>query len=120
MRGRALFDSVVRLCGISTVLAPGIVRRALLDEKIRPEDAEPRDYEAALPRLAARLTAYLSPEDADKQVKRIAALLAQVAKTPVDEAWSFDRVREAPAQDDLHSTGERLRPGAEIEKNGTR
>jgi predicted chitinase len=140
-RGRALFDGVVRLCGISTVLAPGIVRRALLDQKVRPEDAEPRDYEAALPRLGARLTAYLSQPEADRQVRRIAAFLAQAnAQSSMDEEdeadWSMlgrvidvlkaaevdgrpPEAQELDTRASLARTGERLRDGAKIDRDGT-
>lgn len=75
MNAQALFEKVVELCGVSTVLAPGLVRRALLDGKVHVEDATVDDYRAALPRLLARLRAYVPEDEAQRRARRIAALL---------------------------------------------
>lgn len=78
MEGQALFDKIVALSGVSAVLAPGLVRRALLDGKIQVEQATAADYRAALPRILARMRAYLPEEEAQRRARRIGALLAQL------------------------------------------
>jgi hypothetical protein len=120
MQGRLLFDKVVSSCGISTVLAPGIVRRALLDQKVRVDDAFPADYLAALPRLEARLAAYLSAEDTERTIRRIEALLSQAASA--DEPLSDEHddsllgqvsIAVRPEEGALRRTGERVREEAD-------
>lgn len=78
MRGQPLFEKVVELCGVSAVLAPGLVRRALLDGKVAVPDATPADYRAALPRLVARLRAYLPEDEAQRRSRRISAMLTNL------------------------------------------
>ncbi|MDQ3034892.1 MAG: hypothetical protein M3Y87_20965 [Myxococcota bacterium] len=78
MHGQALFDKIVSLSGVSAVLAPGLVRRALLDGKVKVEDATAADYRAALPRLLARLRAYMPEDEAQRRARRITGLLVQV------------------------------------------
>lgn len=78
MHGQPLFEKIVALCGVSAVLAPGLVRRALLDGKVKIDDATTADYRAALPRLLARLRAYMPEEEAQRRSRRIGALLAQI------------------------------------------
>ena len=75
MRGQPLFEKVVELCGVSAVLAPGLVRRALLDGKVAVPDATAADYRAALPRLVARLRAYLPEDEAQRRSRRISTML---------------------------------------------
>lgn len=75
MRGQPLFDKIVELCGVSAVLAPGLVRRALVDGKVTVEDATAADYRAALPRLLARLRAYMTEDEAQRRARRISGLL---------------------------------------------
>jgi hypothetical protein len=72
-----LFDEVVALSGLATMIGPGTVQRALAAVGIPvPELAKRRDYERALPQLKARMAIYLSPENLERQVQGIAALLA--------------------------------------------
>lgn len=78
MEGQALFDKVVALSGVSAVLAPGLVRRALLDGKVPVEQATAADYRAALPRILARMRAYMPEEEAQRRARRIGGLLAQL------------------------------------------
>ena len=82
MTGAELFDEVVRLTGVSPVLAPGMVKRSLADGGVSVDAARPQDYEAALPRLRARLKAYLPPEDAETRTQAIAARMAELRTTP--------------------------------------
>lgn len=95
MWGRALFEKVVEMCGVSGVLGPGLVRRALEDGMAAPEDAHPADYEAALPQLHKRLRMYLPPDEAERRIGRIRAMLR--------------RAKEGRAV--LFDSGERLRDG---------
>ncbi|AKF08481.1 hypothetical protein [Sandaracinus amylolyticus] len=78
MDGQALFDKVVAASGVSAVLAPGLVKRALLDGKVQIEAATAADYRAALPRILARMRAYMPEEEAQRRARRIGAMLAQV------------------------------------------
>ncbi|UJR78895.1 hypothetical protein [Sandaracinus amylolyticus] len=78
MDGQALFDKVVALSGVSAVLAPGLVKRALLDGKVHIESATPADYRAALPRILARMRAYMPEEEAQRRARRISAMLAHL------------------------------------------
>lgn len=78
MEGQDLFDKVVALCGVSSVLAPGLVRRALLDGKVQVEHATAADYRAALPRILARMRAYMPEDEAQRRSRRISGLLSQL------------------------------------------
>lgn len=66
------------MCGISTVLAPGLVRRALADGKVDVDSATVADYKKALPRLLARMRAYMPEEEAQAHARRIAGWLASI------------------------------------------
>lgn len=127
MRGRALFDKVVEMCGISGVLGPGLVRRALSDGDVDPDEGTPEDYERALPKLRDRLATYVPPEEAAARIRRIAGMLAHAKgelESGDEEDWStFGKVvevlREANADLDqkaerhrLMQSGERLKEGA--------
>jgi hypothetical protein len=94
VQGQALFDHVVQLTEVSAVLAPGLVRRSLLDGKSDPKNAEPHAYLEALPRIRARLKAYISEAEADRRIAKIESFLHGLAKrrpAPVDfEAFSED------------------------------
>lgn len=101
-----LFDEMVRQTGVSVVLAPGMVKRALADGGVSVEAARPEDYEAALPRLRARLKAYMTPEQADVRAKAIAAWLAGVRTgaprhTPSSPTLRRDVEREPSGLKDL-------------------
>lgn len=76
-----LFEEVLRLTDVSRDLGLGMLRRALTDGRIAIETAGPEDYEAALPRIRARLKAYLTPEEAEARCAVIAAYLAQLKTT---------------------------------------
>jgi hypothetical protein len=82
----------VQLTEVSSVLAPGLVRRALVDGRADPSTAMPLDYVDALPRIRARLKAYVSEEEASRRIAKIEAFLDGLAKkraAPVDfEAFS--------------------------------
>lgn len=110
MEGQALFERIVALSGVSAVLAPGLVRRALQDGKVQVEHATAADYRAALPRILARMRAYLPEEEAQRRARRIGSLLAQLeagqwADGEDEGSWSLvGRVQEAlrgviPAED---------------------
>ncbi len=133
MIGRALFDEVVTIVsesGVSSVIGPGIVRRSLLDRKVRLEEAAPADYRAALPQLSARIAAYLPEEEAKHTVQRIEALLAHAEAEERaahddddDEDISiFARVTEelraakigSSDDESLRQSGERRRDGTPI------
>ena len=75
MDSRTLFDRVLALCSFSDLLGPGTVRRALNDAGVNIARATVEDYERALPRLAARLRAYVPAEDANQRVRRVAVFL---------------------------------------------
>ncbi len=95
MQGQALFDHVVQLTEVSAVLAPGLVRRALIDGKRDPKEADAHAYLEALPRIRARLKAYISEGEADRRIAKIESFLHGLAKrkpaVPVDfEAFSED------------------------------
>ena len=125
MRGRLLFDKVVEMCGISGVLGPGLVRRALADRGVDPAHGEPRDYEEALPRLRERLATYVPPEEADERIHRIAGMLAHLGsqQKSADQDWSvfggaFDELRTSAdadakevARHQLMQSGERVKEG---------
>lgn len=82
MTGTELFDEVVRLTGVSEVLAPGMVKRSLADGGVTVEAARPQDYIAALPRIRARLKAYLPPEDAEARTAAISARMNELRVAP--------------------------------------
>jgi hypothetical protein len=103
MHGQALFEKVVSLCGVSAVLAPGLVRRALGDGNISVESATVADYKAALPRLLARLRAYMPEEEAQKHARRIAGLLASIELGRGAEGESEDAAWAARVREILHT-----------------
>jgi hypothetical protein len=107
MNGQALFEKVVSLCGVSSVLAPGLVRRALCDgpagpdgRKVQTDTATIEDYKTAMPRLLARLRAYMPEEEAQKRARHIGALLISIetgreSEEDTDARAVFGRVTEA-------------------------
>lgn len=82
MHGPELFERVVEMTGVSTVLAPGMVRRALVDGRADPATAGPASYLEALPRLRARLKAYVTEVEADRRIAAIEAFLTAQPKRP--------------------------------------
>ncbi len=88
MEPRALFAKICEMSGVSAVLAPGLVRRALLDGGVDPDTATAADYRQALPRLTARLRAYLPDDEAARRVRRITGFLVHADSQiePEDDA----------------------------------
>jgi hypothetical protein len=76
-----LYMKVFQLCGLSLVIAPGLIRRVLNDIGADPATATIQDYERALPKLEARLRAYLPRHIASKRVESIRELLVEFKKT---------------------------------------
>ena len=74
--GAELLAEVARLSGLSPLLGPGVIRRALADAGATvPERARPADFLRALPALEARMLSYVPPEEAAERVARIVKLL---------------------------------------------
>ncbi|HWL85557.1 MAG TPA: hypothetical protein VNO21_07125 [Polyangiaceae bacterium] len=76
--GQALFERVLALCGLSPLLGPGTLRRALKDVGADPETATIDDYCRAIPRLEARLRAFLSESEAAQRARSITLLRRQL------------------------------------------
>lgn len=70
-----LHAEVIRLCGLSALLAPGLIRRALLDVGAEVGAASPLDYSRALPALEARMRTYLPADDVTDRLAQIRRLL---------------------------------------------
>jgi hypothetical protein len=69
-----LEQEICRLCGLSSLLAPGLLRRALADVGAStPPTAE--DLLRALPKLEARMAAYLPRNEVRERTARIRMLL---------------------------------------------
>lgn len=117
MYGEQLFEQVLELCGFSAVLGPGILRRALKDRGVTPVTATTADYRAALPRLEARMRAYMPHSDAATRARRVAAYLAHIddelGDEPPEETSGFGRSVEI-----LREVRERLRDSTEIRVDG--
>lgn len=77
-----LFDEIVALTGVSIVLAPGLVTRSLADAGVSVENATLDHYEEALPRLTARMRAYLPEEQAAERAQAILARIVSLRGTP--------------------------------------
>ena len=75
MPGAELFSRVLALCGLAELIGPGVLQRALRDAGANPLQAGVGEYRRALPKLHARLLAYLSEQEADERVRRVAAFL---------------------------------------------
>lgn len=71
-----LFDKVVELSGLSRIIGPGTVRRALLDAGLEPSFATAESYRSITNRLDARLRAYLSGREAAERMRSIKEFLA--------------------------------------------
>lgn len=68
---RRLFETILQLCGLSPVLAPGTLRRALRDVGADPATATAADYWHALPKLEARLRVYFRHDEARERMQNI-------------------------------------------------
>lgn len=93
-----LFQKICEMSGVSAVLAPGMVRRSLVDGGAHPDTATAEDYRRALPRLTARLKAYMSEDEAARRHRRIQGFLAHAdgeLDSEDESDWSlFGRVHE--------------------------
>ena len=98
MDSALLFQKICEMSGVSAVLAPGMVRRSLVDSGAHPDTASAEDYRRALPRLIARLRAYMSEEEASRRHRRIQGFLAHAdgeLDSEDESDWSlFGRVHE--------------------------
>ncbi len=74
--GKKLFEDVVGRCGLASWIGPGTVQRALQSVGVSsPEAALPHHYRRALPQLKARMAIYLQPDDLERNLREIEALL---------------------------------------------
>jgi len=74
--GQKLFEDVVGRCGLAAWIGPGTVQRALQSVGVSsPDTATPFHYRRALPQLKARMAIYLQPEDLERNMREIEALL---------------------------------------------
>jgi hypothetical protein len=69
----------MRVCALSEVIAPGLVRRALADGGHDVATAGPTEWRGVLPHLEKRMRAYLSEGEAAARCRRVEALLAELA-----------------------------------------
>jgi hypothetical protein len=72
-----LFEEVVGALGLSMIIGPGVVRRALADGGADPKSATPVQYREALGRIEARLTSYMSPAEAAQRISSVRAILSR-------------------------------------------
>jgi hypothetical protein len=72
---------IVRLCGLSQLLAPGLLRRALADVGAT-SPASPEALLRALPKIEARMGAYLPQQEVKERSVRMRAMLAQAEALP--------------------------------------
>ena len=69
-----LEQQIVLLCGLSKMLAPGLLRRALVDVQAS-NPPTPADILRALPMLETRMRAYLPPHEVRERGARMRTLL---------------------------------------------
>ena len=69
-----LLCELVRLSGLSSLLAPGVLRRALADVGAS-DPPTPADFLRALPKLEGRMRAYLTEDEVRERTFRIRKLL---------------------------------------------
>lgn len=77
-----LEKEVLRLCGLSVLLAPGLLRRALADVGAGMPPT-PGDLARALPKLETRMLAYLPRGEARERSQRIRKLLEEAGAAAV-------------------------------------
>ncbi|MFO7180672.1 MAG: hypothetical protein DIU78_018370 [Pseudomonadota bacterium] len=75
LTNKELVQAVVELTGLTPMLGPGTVRRALRDSGVDPAKATEEDMLRALPRLFARLTAFQTEAVALANTERIESFL---------------------------------------------
>jgi hypothetical protein len=73
----ALYREVVARCGLPDLLAPGTIHRALADVGADPATATRRHYRRAITRLAARMRAYLPPDELGRRIELINEFLLE-------------------------------------------
>jgi|RhiMethySRZTD1v2_1073278.scaffolds.fasta_scaffold1439592_2 hypothetical protein len=73
--GETLFEEVVKLTGLSLLLAAGTVRRALEEAGVDPKQARRDDYLTVLASLKRRLMVYLPEPVAEMRIRDIENLL---------------------------------------------
>lgn len=76
-RPTALEQQIIRLCGLSALLAPGLLRRALADAGASTPPT-PSDLLRALPKIETRMLAYLPRNEVQERSARIRDLLTEV------------------------------------------
>jgi hypothetical protein len=74
-RSSALFAAVADLTGIAPLLARGLLRRALLAAGVDELTARVDDYARALPKIAARMRAYLPAEEVERRLRDLERLV---------------------------------------------
>lgn len=72
-----LEKEILRLCGLSALLGPGLLRRALADAGASTPPT-PSDYLRALPMLETRMLAYLPRHEARERSDSMRALLSEL------------------------------------------
>jgi hypothetical protein len=75
MTSSELFRAVVEAMGLSMIIGPGVVRRALLDAGSDPSLATAAHYKASLARIQARLTSYLPPDEVAMRMARLRLII---------------------------------------------
>jgi hypothetical protein len=68
------FDQVVELTGLTKVIGRGTVRRALNDVGVAAEAPSPTEFLRAVPRLRARMRAFLAEAEVERNVRAIVEL----------------------------------------------
>ena len=72
-------QQVSEALGFSASIGPDVIRRALRDAGLPDDRPTPADCARALPQLEARLSTYLTEEDARSRLERLRAFLAQLS-----------------------------------------
>ena len=70
-----LETEILRLCGLSALLGPGLLRRALADAGASSPPT-PKDLLLALPKLESRMLAYLPASEVRERSAKMRKLLA--------------------------------------------
>jgi len=74
----SLFDQVLEVLGLASMIGPGVVQRSLKEESVlSPAQARPNDYLKIIPRLRVRLAVYLPPEEVASRLARLNDLLVK-------------------------------------------
>ena len=77
-----LEQQIVQLCGLSKLLAPGLLRRALADVNAATPPT-PEDVLRALPMIETRMRAYLPPMEVRERSFKMRQLLAALTGSPL-------------------------------------